>query len=391
MSSNLKLIKKSRTSGARLLSDGVFVHKIYSQSDRGYHSSRRQPGEIFWLKHFRDEPWVVNIVEEKPPGKHIVIEKHGDAIGVRGKLSNLRKQNIDAMDLLAFLNAMQDELNKHNVNHGDITPENICYDPAKRSFVLIDFAFAMFRSEFTGGRSEAWLSPINSIAINMIKSQVYAQLASRIKLGGIYSPLPFDDIGPMKCQGAPHGLIWSGIDGFMKANNLGWNAARVLDIGCGSGRFSFLALEHGANSVTAIEGDDPSYELLKAALIGRRISPDLYRLRNEMITPDCKFEGPYDFCFMLNILMWINHTQGRKFMEQLLTDIGKICPRIFVMSSIRNGPGMYQLNWLHGPQAEFKYYRSLGFKTTLLARIPIWKRHRHLYCLEWCGKHRVPI
>ena len=126
MPSELILIKESKTSGARLLSDGVFVHKIYSRSDRGYHSSRRQRGEIFWLEYFRNEPLVANLVEVKSPGKHIVMEKHGEAIGVRGNLSNLKTAKIEALELLCFLNEVEDMLLRHNVNHGDITPENIC-------------------------------------------------------------------------------------------------------------------------------------------------------------------------------------------------------------------------------------------------------------------------
>lgn len=168
------------------------------------------------------------------------------------------------------------------------------------------------------------------------------------------------------------------------------SGARVLDLGCGSGRFSFLALEKGAESITAMEGDGPSYELLKAALVGRRVPPDRFWLSHEMMTPDTQIGGFYEYCFMLNILTWIDAYQGRGFMEQLLAEVGSICPRIFVMSSRRGGPGMHQLRWLGSPQSEFSYYRTLGFKTTLLARIPIWKRHRNLYCLEWCGKGHVP-
>lgn len=390
VSVSLKPIKDSRSGGARVLTDGQLVHKIYGRSDRGYHDSKRQRGETFWLEYFRNEPLVVDLVEVRSPGKHVVMQHAGNAIGKHEKLADLETAHIAARDLLLFLNDLQDMLTRHNVNHGDITPENICYDPLWRKFTLIDFAFAMFGDEFTGGRSEAWLSPIDSVAINMIRSQVYAQLAARIERGGIYSIWPFDDIGPMKTQGAPYGLIWNGIEGFMRANGMLWTDARVLDVGCGSGRFSFLALERGAASVTAIDGDRASYKLLEAALIGRRVPRSQFNARNEEVSPATAIDGPYDYCFLLNILMWIAADQGRDFMESFLIEIGKQCPKVFVMSSRRGGPGMHKLDWLGSPQSEFKYYRSLGFKTTLLARIPIWRRHRNLYCLEWYGKGRVP-
>lgn len=180
---------------------------------------------------------------------------------------------------------------------------------------------------------------------------------SSIRPGVAYHPIPFEFLKDVPFEkDACIGEL-----NILKALE-SWGGAKVLEIGCANGYFTFNLARLGAR-VDAYEPDPNAYHLNRLLLdyeYSGSNNPPIQFFNKAIDTSDLSGKY-YDFCILLNAHMWLEKAMGDKATRAFMSDLSAHCGAVYFQTAHAESEGMYVIDRLKSGKDIADYLRECGF------------------------------
>ena len=363
------------TTEARIYISGGKVFKEYNGTYFEFNRQYKRLGEAYYLENFKSDLFIP-VIEITP--LYIVLPFSGCRIGEKdGGDNGMFKINFDKFSALSFIKwlaNLKSELNKLELCHRDINPENILFNSETEKFYLIDFSWAIEASQSSNPRTKS--PSLNPFAINddeaikkLMKFSIEHLIGqigslgyrpgSSVNKGWLYHSLPFKEFEKFPVHKQKNNnefdLILEATFGLLD------HTKSVIEIGSNVGGMAFRLFESGA-SITAVEADPFNYEVAEAIRIYKNISNiefkncnvENYLAENSAIN--------FDLCIFMNVHMCMHKELGEEKLNEFMEDLANRVGKLIFQTSHKESGGMYVVEFLDDKSAIEKYLKSFGFK-----------------------------
>lgn len=145
--------------------------------------------------------------------------------------------------------------------------------------------------------------------------------------GWLYNPLPFPGCEGLPCHRPNSQDRWALI-----AQRTNFKDARVLDMGCATGFFSFKSVQAGAAAVLGVDHDPAAIEVCRAAAATFNVP----NVRFECASAPLPTES-YDVIFAMSVLNWMGRERAEELLSSPLLDRSVVWVEIPLKRDGRSG------------------------------------------------------
>ena len=353
------------------------VVKTYKHRYFRYNRIYNRKGEAFFLEKYKS-PYFASLLGVSPNA--IILPNYGEIIAVSRKNMKLKQLGLDYLELTRWISGLRAELSRLQLLHRDISPKNILYDKRSNKYVLIDFSWAIAKSDlekegkqpeilnhtYAKSDDEAF-DKISIEAVQTLLSKIGAEKhydGSNLKVGWVYHPIPFPEFSvPVHKTAAVS--EYEEVLKYCEINN--HSSLNILEIGSSIGYFSFKLAQLG-NTMTAVEADPDVWAAAEAIRTFKNFENVKFinaRLNSEILSG---LGNNFDLTIMLNVHMWIHKQLGSEHTAALMKQLSKKTKRLIFQTAGAKSKGMYRVSELTDNETIKIYLEHCGFSNVVHLR-----------------------